>query len=107
MTEQLHRVRQFTTHGLAWGVAGPLGGIHIWCNVDFRYGGLEVHRPATDKADNENCWLIGCPCNHDGSSLWWDERGCSLVGFAMCDRNDEAIWRFLEQQYAECLGSHL
>ncbi|PZQ99178.1 MAG: hypothetical protein DI533_00270 [Cereibacter sphaeroides] len=68
-----------------WSVVGPLGGIHIWAasspagfdREEKYYGGVEVHsrKPmygATEPSHQE-CWLLGGPCWHDGTSLYFSE----------------------------------
>jgi len=65
-----------------WSVVGPAGGVHIWAcpmpegfNYGERfYGGVEVHsRHGEGEPHHKNCWLIGGPCWHDGSSLYFSE----------------------------------
>ena len=68
-----------------WTAVGASGGVHIWAmpqpksqymDGDF-YGGVEVHSRTPmygdQPAHNENCWLLGCPCWHDGSSLYFSD----------------------------------
>lgn len=69
-----------------WACRNELGGIHIWAqefNSPFAfcsyYGGIEVHSPKqvydfSPEPSHESCWLIGGPCWHDGSSLWFQEQ---------------------------------
>lgn len=71
-----------------WTGVGENGGIHIWARPapeldghyfsERYYGGIEVHRKITEvdeyRCSHENCWLIGGPCYHDGSSLYFSER---------------------------------
>lgn len=69
-----------------WTLVGENGGIHIWAEPTsdaFRgeqfYGGIETHSKKRvydwDAApSHEDCWLLGCPCWHDGSSLYFSER---------------------------------
>lgn len=72
-----------------WTAVGQKGGIHIWAEptpvgMSFRseqyYGGIEKHSKApmysfnADKPDHSECWLLKCPCWHDGSSLYFSER---------------------------------
>jgi hypothetical protein len=69
-----------------WSLASKAGGVHIhgW-RVDgdgWRewMGGVECHWPnapewgATDKPSHELCWLLGAPCWHDGTSLYFSEQ---------------------------------
>ena len=73
-----------------WGVKGEKGGVHVWAQrMSDRaakifgtryYGGIEVHRATPGQYDDPaepshtDCWLIGGPCWHDGSSLQFDEQ---------------------------------
>ena len=73
-----------------WSLVGPEGGVHIWArrNDDefaerfgARFiGGIEVHRRAPSEwqsdypSSHDDCWLIGGPCWHDGTSLYFSER---------------------------------
>jgi hypothetical protein len=100
----LRRVREFNPHQLSWGVAGKTAGVHIWCSSDFHCGGFELHSAVqmygldeARKPDNETCWLIGRPCYHDGSSLWWKEKGRHLVADAVRDGDDTQIWEEAER----------
>ena len=68
-----------------WSVVGPEGGVHIWArestmkfsNERF-IGGVEVHAKKPMYGDqpvsHEHCWLLGGPCYHDGTSLYFSER---------------------------------
>jgi hypothetical protein len=70
-----------------WWLKGPKGAIHIWGQYlkedsfgpDRFYGGIEVHyssKPydfAPDEAPIKDCWLTGCDCWPDGSSLFFEE----------------------------------
>lgn len=67
-----------------WSVVGAEGGVHIWAQLhdaDFQakygeqfFGGVECHWPAgDDPAHHPECWLLGKPCRHDGSSLYFSD----------------------------------
>jgi len=72
-----------------WTVVGDNGGVHIWAEPhreEFAekwgerfYGGVEIHSKVNihsygdGKPDHEECWLLGGPCYHDGSSLFFSE----------------------------------
>ncbi len=100
---ELRQVREFNNDRLCWGVVGERGGIHMWCNSNLSYGGIEVHSKTRvyegQKPSNEDCWLIGCKCFHDGSSLWWSETGCYLVARCLTFHKDDEIWRELWSWY--------
>lgn len=74
-----------------WTLKGLKGGIHIWARENDckwqekwggRYiGGVEYHSPVpvyewqtADNPDHADCFLLGGPCWHDGSSLYFSER---------------------------------
>lgn len=68
-----------------WSVLGPDCGIHLSLKMtpfDKWVGGIEFHRgfmvPGDRAPDHINCWLIGRPCWHDGSSLQVEERWIPL-----------------------------
>lgn len=72
-----------------WSLKNKHGGIHISCSVsEFEgrkewIGGIECHWPKDAKnfpeyynkeqPHHEHCWLLGEPCWHDGSSLYFSE----------------------------------
>lgn len=67
----------------------PQAGMHFWVQDtddaarrilgQRHFGGLEIHyrKPTgyrqNEPPDNEDCWLLGGPCWHDGSSLAAEE----------------------------------
>jgi hypothetical protein len=65
-----------------WTAIGDNSGVHVWAEPHSEkfYGGVEVHSKTRlydfgdGKPDNDDCWLLGCPCWHDGSSLYFSER---------------------------------
>lgn len=73
-----------------WAVRGRLGGVHVWAQRASQsteritgrryYGGIEIHCAAPGEYDDpaqpshRDCWLIGAPCWHVGSSLQFDEQ---------------------------------
>lgn len=72
-----------------WTLVGPNGAVHIWAEPapdamswgDKYFGGVEIHSPKRlYKSDwaaeplHAECWLLKCPCWHDGSSLYFSER---------------------------------
>ena len=100
-----------------WTVIGRHGAIHFhasdmgqkWADEhgrDERYsGGLEVHYRAPpsymeDQAPSQDkCWLIGCPCWHDGTSLYASE---TVIPFWLCAPHDhERMFNFLIHDYED------
>jgi len=65
-----------------WSTIGRHGALHLRITdlgekSDPRYsGGLEIHyrtppeHMADDAPSHDDCWLLKCPCWHDGSSLY-------------------------------------
>lgn len=65
-----------------WSIRGEAGGIHINARISPAFstypaewmGGIEMHKPSTaESAHHQHCWLLGGPCEHDGSSLQFSE----------------------------------
>jgi hypothetical protein len=97
MADTLREVVEVHTPGtdreqFVWAVVGPLGGVHVWAQRlsstalevaprlwDYPfYGGIEVHRRTRGEYDGPTptqaeCWLLGGPCWHDGSSLYFSD----------------------------------
>lgn len=74
-----------------WTLKGPLGGVHIWARPEdaewaekwgkYYCGGVERHSPRPvydwekqDEPHHADCFLLGGPCWHDGTSLYFSER---------------------------------
>ena len=102
--------KPFTSPRHSWTIIGALGGIHVHISVYAKEGGrvehsggIEVHyRTPPDymrknAPSQDKCWLIGCPCWHDGSSLYVSER---VIPFWECAPHDhERMFKFLESEY--------
>lgn len=70
-----------------WTLANEKGGIHVSAQISrfstSEYGewlgGAETHYAAApdymdaSKPSHEHCWILGGPCWHDGSSLYFSE----------------------------------
>ena len=76
---ELKRFKQDRKDRTDWAVIGPLGAVHFWKFNNYpQLGGVEEHRKAPADYQNgqppshEDCFLLGCPCWHDGSSLYAD-----------------------------------
>lgn len=88
----------------AWSLVGPLGGVHFtfYDHKDTPSAGLEFHHsPVCDYRRNEapdhvNCWLIGGPCRHDGSSLYARETLLPMILPMIRNGDHGTIFRFLE-----------
>lgn len=95
-----------------WSVVGARGGIHIHItssnssddDPDMQYfGGLEIHyrRPPAYKSEDapsqDNCWLLGGPCWHDGMSLY--AREVIIPFWQTAPHDHQRMFRFLQQEY--------
>ena len=65
-----------------WSVIGARGAVQLHITVVDKYGpsgGIEIHylQPPeymkNDAPSHDICWLLKCPCWHDGSSLQAEE----------------------------------
>lgn len=97
--------RPFMSDRHMWQLVGPDGGIDFTVNITEGYGticGLEFHHaPSTgyrcDEApDHINCWLIGGPCRHDGTSMYAAATLWPRIEPMLRSGDHETIWRFLE-----------
>lgn len=94
-----------------WTVIGRHGAMHFHVldlgerkdGLDRYSGGLETHyrTPPEYMADRvpsqDKCWLLGCPCWHDGTLLYAME---NLLPFWLADpHNHTRIFRRLESEY--------
>ena len=91
-----------------WEVVGPNGGIHFHVSLTPGYGpsaGLEIHRRTPlDKntaPSQSPCWLLGCPCWHDGTSLYAIETLWPMIESYLRSGDHEMIFRLLEGEYDE------
>lgn len=100
MAEKLAYRYTFEEKTHIWSLAGPDGGVHIWATEapdeqsqemsalfgERFFGGVECHYRSPpyegyshDKPSHDDCWLIGGPCWHDGSSLYFRENIAPLL----------------------------
>lgn len=119
MSMELERIQEShkTESGMRYifAVKGELGGVHFWVeeytreNGEVRrFGGVESHSktPFSDSTpgpDNDNCWLIGCPCWHDGSSLMAEETYIPVWQACRSDGDFEPIFRGISRLYGDWL----
>ena len=96
-----------------FGVIGERGGVELQFRVMLSdplppmldrvgIGGFEIHsRTPFPYSDAEpyhaDCWFIGGPCWHDGTSLWAQEYW--MPGFL--EGGTDWLWPRLEREYAE------
>jgi len=90
-----------------WQLVGPRGAIHFHAAVTEKYGvsaGLEIHYMTPpdymqDQAPSQTkCWLLNCPCWHDGTTLYAEETLWPIFKAMLHSGDHEAIFRFLEQE---------
>ncbi len=99
----------------SWGVIGARIGLHLHI-TDYGEkgaekdrpqfsGGLEIHyrnppeRMKDDAPDSNHCWLLECPCWHDGSSMQVED---FWIPFWLKNPNDhERMFRALEERLLE------
>ncbi len=79
----------YLTH--LWSLANDAGGIHISASIsEFQgsrewIGGCETHYPKApdymdpNKPSHAHCWVLGTPCWHDGSSLYFSENVAPML----------------------------
>ncbi len=98
-----------------WSLADKTGGIHISANV-FDWsggrkewsGGCETHYVAApdymsaEKPSHEHCWVLGGPCWHDGSSLYFSENVAQMLPNLWDTNPDE-----MKQRHHEAVTSEL
>jgi len=106
--------RSFGAPTHRWSVVGPKGGLHLRI-TDYgeranrlgpRYdSGLEVHwrTPLWSTRDEapiaDHCWLLQCPCWHDGSSLIATEKW--IPKWLADPHNHDAIFEELSRALRE------
>ncbi|AKF13277.1 hypothetical protein PHIN3_10 [Sinorhizobium phage phiN3] len=99
-----------------WTAIGDKGGIHVWACPspegyglhEYFYGGIEVHRKMSE-GNHETCWLLGCACQHDGSSLYFSERIEPMFRHAPLPFGSavhEWVYTHLHSWYESHMGNH-
>jgi len=94
-----------------WTCIGAHGALHLHihdaqCDKYGRYsGGIEIHyrtppeHMADDAPSSDDCWLLKCPCWHDGSSLQATE---DWIPFWLADPHDhDGIFKRLESEMSQ------
>ena len=72
-----HQWRLIGRHG---GVHLRISGPHVYDNAEHWSAGLEIHFRTppeymeNDPPSHDQCWLLKCPCWHEGTSLYAQER---------------------------------
>lgn len=101
----IKRIMNFGKNRLIFGCTDGEYAVHFWVEGAFdgvkgSFGGVEFHRPRplnSSHACNEECWITGKRCYHDGSSSMAREKWIPL--FHMCNESNdfESIFRNLER----------
>jgi len=91
-----------------WQLVGAKGGVHFTATFykagEYPTCGLEMHfrEPPDDSAPSQtNCWLIGGPCWHEGTSLYASETLWPQIKPYLREQNHNAIFDILAYE-AEC-----
>jgi hypothetical protein len=103
-----------------WELVGPGGAVHFHVSESAEYGdscGLEFHhtrdawrrlygRSRECAPHHRECPVLGEPCWHDGTSLYASETLWPIIKpmFRGHDRDHEAIFRLLENEYNNHFG---
>lgn len=69
------------------------------------WGGVEIHSKKAlydnQMSISKNCWILGCECWHDGSSLMASERYIPEWEFCQRIGDFESLWLSLEHMYRQ------
>lgn len=109
---ELQRRMAVNPDRICLGVVDEVGGIHFWTQLSrSEICGIEQHgrKPLYDWSDpkvpdNNDCWLLGGPCWHDGSSLVAEE--VYLPIYLRCNESGdfEPLWKKLEGEHRRRFG---
>lgn len=106
---------------VAWSLVGDKGAVHAWAQFapdavraithERTYGGIECHFKSKPyehyptEAPIKDCWLTGCDCWADGSSLAYDKLRPLVEDYADDIRKvDEFVYAELESWYRSHFG---
>ena len=103
--------RRFDIPRHSWNLIGPKGGMHLHIAGPYTYSpqpefsaGLETHARIPpdymrDQApSHDHCWLLKCPCWHDGTSLYANDHYVPL--WLSDQHNHDGMFARLEHEYA-------
>jgi len=109
--EKLKRRIEHNNDRLQWFVIGEKGAIHLWCSCyDMTCGGIEIHSREPQFEGHEptkgDCWVTGCKCYADGSSLQYERRlrhdiGSEFSGPSFSSHPLEGLWLTLANEYRQ------
>ena len=87
--------------GLNLHVSGP----HRYDDADHWSAGLEIHSRTPlheDRApSHDHCWLLQCPCWHDGTSLYAQEHYLPMVMAGYHDMVFRDLIRYADDRWVE------
>ena len=87
---QLRVSLRFGNWNYSYELIGAKGGLHVHVSGPHKYddadhwsAGIEVHSRTPMNGDeapsHDHCWLLECPCWHDGSSLYAQEQYLPMI----------------------------
>lgn len=91
-----HSYELIGRHG---GVNVHFSGPHRYDNADHWSAGVEFHyreppeHMRDDAPSHDRCWLLECPCWHDGSSVWAQEQFMPLF---LAGQHDSIFCRMID-----------
>ena len=100
-----------------WAVRGDNGGLHVWirdsgrddANFGRYLGGMESHYHSPPEymenspPHHDDCWLLGGPCWHDGTSMYVTEFWIPF--WSDGDTDDAAMLDEVERHYLKRFGA--
>jgi len=92
----------------SWELVGPTGGIHFHVADDT--AGLEIHYTSPPDymkgtaPHQTKCWLLNCPCWHDGTSLYATDTLWPMIKSYLKAGDHEKIFKILEREADERFG---
>lgn len=105
---------RFGTPRHDWVCIGARGAIHLHISGPHGFDGrenwstgLEMHSRTPpeymqDDAPHDDCWVLKCPCWHDGTSLYAEE--FYLPRWMASPHDHGGMFRLLEGEYRERFG---
>lgn len=109
--DKLKRRIEHNNERLQWLVIGEKGAIQLWCfSRDVTGGGIEIHSREPLFEGHEptkgDCWVTGCKCYADGSSLQYSERlrhdiSWEFSGPSYPDQPLQSLWLALANEYRQ------
>ena len=97
---------EYTLVGAKGGVHLHISGPHKYDGQDHWSAGLEVHSRTPMNGEDkppshDECWLLRCPCWHDGTSLYAQEHFLPIVMMGDTDRVFFELVNFADSNLGE------